>query len=76
MKHNWRPGTMIYPLPDVIVSCGSTTEEYNLLKVSWTGTICSDPATSYISVRQSQHSDPILKKNMVVVITRTAKDRA
>ena len=76
MKHNWRPGTMIYPLPAVIVSCGSTHEEYNLLTVSWTGTICSDPAMCYISVRPSRHSYPILKKNMEFVINLTTKDMA
>ena len=76
MKHNWRPGKMIYPLPAVIVSCGSTPEEYNLLTVSWTGTICSDPAMCYISVRPSRHSYPILKKNMEFVINLTTKDMA
>ena len=30
MKHNWKPGTMIYPLPAVLVSCGATPEEYNI----------------------------------------------
>ena len=23
MKHDWKPGTMIYPLPAVMVSCGN-----------------------------------------------------
>ena len=32
MKQDWKPGTMIYPLPAVLVSCGSTEEEYNVLK--------------------------------------------
>ena len=31
MKQDWKPGTMIYPLPAVLVSCGSTEEEYNVL---------------------------------------------
>ena len=26
MKEDWKPGTMIYPLPAVLVSCGSTPE--------------------------------------------------
>ena len=76
MKHNWKPGTMIYPLPAIIVSCGSTPEEYNLLTVSWTGTICSDPAMCYISVRPTRHSYPIIKKNMEFVINLTTKDMA
>ena len=39
MKQNWRPGTMIYPLPAVMVSCGETESEYNILTVAWVGTI-------------------------------------
>lgn len=76
MKHNWKPGTMIYPLPALIVSCGSSPEEYNLFTVSWTGTICSDPAMCYISVRPSRHSYPIIKKNMEFVLNLTTKDMA
>ena len=33
MKQDWKPGTMIYPLPAVLVSCGSTEEEYNIITV-------------------------------------------
>ncbi len=47
MKHNWKPGTMIYPLPAVLVSCGATPEEYNLFTVAWTGTICTNPPMCY-----------------------------
>ena len=35
MKQDWKPGTMIYPLPAVLVSCGSTEEEYNIITVAW-----------------------------------------
>lgn len=28
MKQDWKPGTMIYPLPALLVSCGSTPEDY------------------------------------------------
>ena len=44
MKQNWKPGTVLYPLPAVLVSCGATPEEYNLLTVAWTGTVCSESA--------------------------------
>ena len=73
MKQDWKPGTMIYPLPAVLVSCGSAPEEYHILTVSWVGTICSDPAMCYISVRPERHSYPIIKKNMEFVINLTDK---
>ena len=36
---SFKPGTMIYPLPALMVSCGETIEEYNIATVAWTGTI-------------------------------------
>jgi flavin reductase (DIM6/NTAB) family NADH-FMN oxidoreductase RutF len=72
----WKPGTMIYPLPAVMVSCGSTPEEYNILTVSWTGTICTDPPMCYISVRPSRHSYGIIKKNGNYVINLTTSSLA
>ena len=69
MKQDWKPGTMIYPLPALLVSCGSTEEEYNIITVAWAGTIC-------ISVRPERHSYPILKRNMEFVINLTTKSMA
>lgn len=73
MKQDWKPGTMIYPLPALLVSCGSTEEEYNIITVAWAGTICTNPAMCYISVRPERHSYPILKRNMEFVINLTTK---
>lgn len=76
MKHDWKPGTMIYPLPAVLVSCGSTEEEYNIITIAWVGTICTNPPMCYISVRPERHSYAILKKNMEFVINLTTKNLA
>ncbi len=75
-KVSWKPGTMIYPLPAVMVSCGSEPEEYNIITISWTGTICTDPAMCYISVRPGRHSYNIIKKNGEFVINLTTKSLA
>jgi flavin reductase (DIM6/NTAB) family NADH-FMN oxidoreductase RutF len=72
----WKPGTMIYPLPAVMVSCGSVPAEYNILTISWAGTICTVPAMCYISVRPSRHSYSIIKKNGDFVINLTTKSLA
>ena len=76
MKQDWKPGTMIYPLPAVLVSCGAKEEEYNILTIAWTGTICTNPPMCYISVRPERHSYEILKKNMEFVINLTTEDMA
>lgn len=69
----WKPGTMIYPLPAIMVSCGSDPEEYNIITIAWTGTICTDPAMCYISVRPERHSYNIIKRNGDFVINLTTK---
>ena len=76
MKTNWKPGTMIYPLPAVLVSCGAEPAEYNMLTVAWTGTVCSDPPMCYISVRPERHSYPIIKRTGEFVINLTTVDMA
>jgi flavin reductase (DIM6/NTAB) family NADH-FMN oxidoreductase RutF len=72
----WKPGTMIYPLPAVMVSYGSVPAEYNIITISWTGTLCTDPAMCYISVRPGRYSFNIIKKNGEYVINLTTKSLA
>ncbi|MBQ8773075.1 MAG: flavin reductase family protein [Muribaculaceae bacterium] len=76
MRQSWKPGTMIYPLPAVLVSCGNTPERYNLLTVAWTGTICTDPAMCYISVRPERHSYDIIKHDMEFTLNLTTSSMA
>lgn len=76
MKREFKPGTMVYPLPAVMVSCGKTAEEYNIFTASWVGTICSDPAMCYVSIRPSRHSYDIIKRNGEFVINLTTEELA
>lgn len=69
-----KPGTMVYPLPAVMVSLGSSPEDYNIITISWTGTINSSPPMCYISVRPERYSYEIIKKNMEFVINLTTSD--
>ena len=75
-KQQWKPGTLIYPLPAVLISCGETEEEYNMLTVAWVGTICTNPAMCYISVRPERHSYDIIKRTKSFVINLTNEDMA
>ena len=69
----WKPGTMIYPLPAVMVTRGSEPSEYNIITIAWTGTICTDPAMCYISLRPLRHSYEIIRKNGDFVINLTTR---
>lgn len=73
MKQSCKPGTMLYPLPAVLVSCGTTPEDYNLITVAWTGTICSDPPMCYISIRKERHSYDIIERSGEFVINLTTE---
>ena len=76
MKQNWKPGTMIYPLPAVLVGCGNSPDNWNLITIGWVGTICTNPAMCYISVRPERHSYPLIVKNKEFTINLTTEDMA
>ncbi len=76
MKKSFKPGTMIYPLPAVLVSCGATPEEYNVMTASWTGTVCSNPPMCYVSIRPERYSYDIIKRTGCFVINLTNKELA
>lgn len=75
-KEYWKPGNMLYPLPAVMVSCQKPGDKPNIITVAWTGTICSDPAMVYISVRPERHSYDIIKKTGEFVINLTTEKLA
>lgn len=75
MKQQWKPGTMIFPLPAVLVTCG-TAERSNMLTVAWTGTVCTDPAMCYISVRPERFSYPLICEQMEFTINLTTESMA
>lgn len=74
-KTNWKPGTLIYPLPAVLVSCGDA-QQRNILTVAWTGTICTNPPMCYISVRKERHSHSIISNTGEFVINLTTRELA
>lgn len=73
MKTAFKPGTMIYPLPAVMVTCGDTPENWNIITVAWTGTLCSDPPMCYVSVRPERHSHALIERTGEFVINLTTE---
>lgn len=73
MKQNWKPGTLIYPLPAVLVSCGAEPHEYNLFTASWVGTLCTNPPMCYVSIRPERHSHDIIRRNMEFTLNLTTE---
>ena len=69
---NFNPGTLMAPLPAVMVSVGDG-EKSNILTVAWTGILSSDPARAYISVRPSRYSHKFITETGEFVINLTTE---
>ncbi len=74
-KRAMKPGTMLNPLPVVMVSCGSDNER-NIITIAWTGIINSEPPMTYVSVRKSRHSHQLISKSGEFVINLTTENLA
>lgn len=66
-KITWKAGTLEYPLPPVMVSCG-TIDKPNIMTAAWTGIINSEPPMTYVSIRPERYSHDIIKESGEFVI--------
>lgn len=69
----WKPGNMLYPVPAAMVSVADQEGNTNIITVAWTGTICSDPAMLYISVRPERYSYHMIQETGEFVVNLTTK---
>ncbi len=74
-KELWKAGNMLYPVPVVMVSCG-TMENSNIITVAWTGTINTNPPMTYISIRPERYSYNMIKETGEFVINVTTESLA
>lgn len=72
-KQIWKPGTVIYPVPVVMVSCGNM-EEKNIFTAAWTGTVNTNPPMTYVSIRPERHSYDMIRQSGEFVINLVTKD--
>ena len=74
-KVSMKPGTMLNPVPAVMVTCGNE-EEQNIITIAWTGIINSEPPITYVSVRKSRHSHHLISESGEYVINLTTENLA
>lgn len=75
-KQIWKPGNMVYPLPAVMVSTADREGNDNIITVAWTGTVCTNPAKLYISVRPERYSYHMLRESGEFVVNLTTEKLA
>ena len=73
-KETWKAGNMIYPLPAVMVSAADKEGNQNIITIAWTGTVCTNPAMLYISVRPERYTYHMIKETGEFVVNLTTKD--
>lgn len=73
-KKVWKPGTMLNPVPVVMLSCGKIDGQKNIITVAWAGTVCSDPPMVSVSIRKSRFSHEIIKESGKFVINLVSED--
>ncbi len=75
-KVTWKPGTMLSPVPVVMVTCQGNDNKPNIITIGWVGTINSEPPMVSISVRPSRHSYKLIKESGEFVINIPSKKLA
>ncbi len=73
-KEDFKAGNMLYPVPAVLVSLADREGKPNIITVAWTGTICTNPAMLYISVRPERYSHAIIKETGEFVVNLTTEE--
>ena len=66
----WKGGTLLAPVPPVMVSCGDM-DNSNIITIAWTGILNSNPPKTYISVRPQRHTFEMIKSTKEFVINLT-----
>ena len=58
-----KPGTLLSPVPAVMVSCMGEGKAPNIITLAWVGTVNSEPPMCSISVRKERHSHALIKES-------------
>ena len=70
-----KPGTLLAPVPAVMVSCARKGEKPNIVTLAWVGTVNSDPPMCSISVRKERFSHGIIRDSGEFVINLCGQDQ-
>lgn len=69
------PGTLLAPVPAVMVSCARPGEKPNIVTIAWAGTVNSDPPMCSISVRKERFSHGIIRDTGEFIINLCGEEQ-
>ena len=67
-KQVWNGGTLLCPVPVVMVTCAGKKGRPNIVTVAWTGTVCSEPPMLSISLRKERYSYGLIMASREFVV--------
>jgi flavin reductase (DIM6/NTAB) family NADH-FMN oxidoreductase RutF len=73
-KLQWKPSTILNPVPVTMVTCADGNGTPNIITIAWTGTVSSDPPMVSISVRPERYSHDLIaerKEFVINLVTRS-----
>ena len=62
------PGTLLAPVPAVMVSCALPGQKPNIVTIAWAGTVNSEPPMCSVSVRKERFSHDIIRDSGEFVV--------
>jgi flavin reductase (DIM6/NTAB) family NADH-FMN oxidoreductase RutF len=74
VKRIQKPTTALYPLPAVLVSCG-TGSQANIITLAWAGTVGSNPPHLGIGIRPERHSHGLVQLGGEFVVNLARADQ-
>ncbi len=75
-KQQWKPSTVLNPVPAVMVTCVDSKGKPNIITLAWVGTVNSEPPMVSISVRKERYSYNLIKEQGEFVINLTTRKLA
>lgn len=69
------PGTLLSPVPAVMVSCAIEKAIPNIITIAWAGTACSQPPMVSIAVRKERFSHAIISESGEFVVNLTGRSQ-
>jgi len=67
-KIQWKPSTILNPVPVVMVTSADGKGKPNIMTVAWTGTVNSEPPMVSISIRPERYSHGLISERRQFVI--------
>ncbi len=73
-KLQWKPSTILNPVPVTMVTCADAKGVPNIITIAWTGTVSSDPPMVSISVRPERYSHGLIAERQEFVINLVTRN--